>query len=773
MLVVGAFSVAYGLSSYLTSFNATYGTSGTALSTCSLCHPGGDTSQFNPYGLDYANAGSFAAIESLDSDGDGFTNIDEIRAGTFPGDATSHPTAADTTRPVVSAFVIPASASSLVISVTTFTATDNVAVTGYLLTETSATPLASAAGWTATALASYTFSSAGNKTLYAWAKDGTGNISAPLSRTTSITLPDTTAPVITGFTIPASSSSTTVSITTFTATDNVGVTGYLITETATTPLASAVGWSATAPASYTVSSAGNKTLYAWTKDAAGNISVPISRTTAITLPDTSAPVITGFAIPATSTSLAVGITSFTATDNTGVTGYLIKETSATPLAQATGWTTQAPTGYTFSSAGSKTLYAWAKDGAGNISAPMSAMITITLPDAAPPVVGSFAIPSSSGSLTVSISAFTATDNVGVTGYLVKETSTIPLASATGWSATPPASYTFGSAGSKVLYAWAKDAAGNVSVPLSAITSITLPDTVPPSVTGFVIPSNSNTLTIPITTFTATDNMGVTGYLVTEVSTAPLASAAGWTATAPSGYTFSSVGSKVLYAWAKDGAGNISTSFSASTTVAVSDATPPVIVGFTIPSTSNSLTVSITTFAATDNVAVTGYRVSESSAVPTAGTTGWSATPPAGYTFSSAGSKILYAWAKDGAGNISAVASDNVVISTSDATPPTITKFVIPSRSSSLTVPVTLTATDNVGVTGYLLTESSQRPNAADSKWRSTPPTSYTFRASRTRILYAWAKDGAGNISKSVRRSVEISYRGTIPGHNDDDEEEDD
>jgi hypothetical protein len=57
--------------------------------------------------------------------------------------------------------------------------------------------------------------------------------------------------------------------------------------------------------------------------------------------------------------------------------------------------------------------------------------------------------------------------------MVTESSTAPAANATGWTATAPANYTFASAGAKTLYGWAKDAAGNVSAPLSAMTTITL------------------------------------------------------------------------------------------------------------------------------------------------------------------------------------------------------------------------------------------------------------------------------------------------------------
>ncbi|MEI6835541.1 MAG: fibronectin type III domain-containing protein [Candidatus Falkowbacteria bacterium] len=94
--------------------------------------------------------------------------------------------------------------------------------------------------------------------------------------------------------------------------------------------------------------------------------------------DTTSPVVTQFNVSATSSSLTVPIGSFTASDDYYVTGYLLTESSSTPLVSDAGWSIAAPTSYIFSTQGPKTLYAWAKDAAGNISASMSASLTVTI-----------------------------------------------------------------------------------------------------------------------------------------------------------------------------------------------------------------------------------------------------------------------------------------------------------------------------------------------------------------------------------------------------------
>jgi hypothetical protein len=99
--LVCAASLAPGLAGakepFLAKFNAKYGTAGTSLDTCSVCHT--SPPSLNPYGKAFKTAWksglkpgkAMGAIQAKDSDGDSFSNIVEIKARTFPGSKASHP----------------------------------------------------------------------------------------------------------------------------------------------------------------------------------------------------------------------------------------------------------------------------------------------------------------------------------------------------------------------------------------------------------------------------------------------------------------------------------------------------------------------------------------------------------------------------------------------------------------------------------------------------------------------------------------------------------
>ena len=116
---------------------------------------------------------------------------------------------------------------------------------------------------------------------------------------------DTTPPTITAFTLPATAASLTVSVSAFIATDNVAVTGYMVTQSATPPAAGAVGWTATAPATVTAAADGSQTFFPWAKDASGNVSAagtPATVTITLLIP----PVNVAVSASGTDTTSAVG-----------------------------------------------------------------------------------------------------------------------------------------------------------------------------------------------------------------------------------------------------------------------------------------------------------------------------------------------------------------------------------------------------------------------------------------------------------------------------------
>jgi len=93
-IAAGTFSIAYARSDFMEKFNDKYGTRGTPLDTCITCHS--NIPNLNPYGEDFRDNGSdFAAIEQMDSDDDGFSNINEIVVRTFPGDPEDVPSSGD------------------------------------------------------------------------------------------------------------------------------------------------------------------------------------------------------------------------------------------------------------------------------------------------------------------------------------------------------------------------------------------------------------------------------------------------------------------------------------------------------------------------------------------------------------------------------------------------------------------------------------------------------------------------------------------------------
>ncbi len=85
-----------GFSSFLDTVRLKYPAMGsTRIDNCTLCHVTIAPLVLNPFGTAFhengQNDAALTAIANLDSDLDGWTNLQEITALTYPGDASDHP----------------------------------------------------------------------------------------------------------------------------------------------------------------------------------------------------------------------------------------------------------------------------------------------------------------------------------------------------------------------------------------------------------------------------------------------------------------------------------------------------------------------------------------------------------------------------------------------------------------------------------------------------------------------------------------------------------
>src|SRR5207245_2620021 len=189
--------------------------------------------------------------------------------------------------------------------------------------------------------------------------------------------------------------------------------------------------------------------------------------------DTTAP-----SMPTGLTAAVAGLTAANlswnaSTDNVGVTGYIVRRNGvqiATPTTTSFGDTgLSAATTYSYTVA--------AREAAATAHPPSSLAGATTAPaaDTTPPTTPTGLTAAVAGSTGANLSWSASTDNVGVTGYIVRRN---------GVQVATPATTSFADTGLSVATTYsytvaARDAAGNLS-PNSTSVSITIADTTPPT-----------------------------------------------------------------------------------------------------------------------------------------------------------------------------------------------------------------------------------------------------------------------------------------------------
>ncbi|HAI74493.1 MAG TPA: hypothetical protein DCS28_00445 [Candidatus Moranbacteria bacterium] len=286
-----------------------------------------------------------------------------------------------------------------------------------------------------------------------------------------------------------------------------------------------------------------------------------------------------------------------------------------------------------------------------------------------------------------------------------------------------------------VYLYVVDADGNVNANGYELTiGGEVGDSTPPIITAFTIPSTSTSLTVSISSFTATDDTAVTGYKLTESATAPEAGAAGWTETAPTSHIFTTEGSNTLYAWAKDAAGNVSTSLNDSVTITL----PTYTIGGTISDLTGTV---ILQNNAGDNLScsatgsftfATALHSSDAYAVTVL-------TQPTGQTCA----------VSSGSGTVASVNITNVSVSCADSAAPTVPSNLIGSASSSSQINLSWGASSDLNLAGYRI----YRDGSAISTTSGLTFSNTGLSQSNTYNYWVTAYDSYGNESNRATVSV--------------------
>ena len=153
-----------------------------------------------------------------------------------------------------------------------------------------------------------------------------------------------------------------------------------------------------------------------------------------------------------------------------------------------------------------------------IQSDMNTSITVLPPDTTPPTAPANLSATAAGSSQINLSWTAATDNVGVTGYLIERCQGTGCSTFTQIATTTTTTYNNTGLQASTSYSYrvrATDAANNLSLysNTSSATTQQASDTTPPTAPANLSATAAGSSQINLSWTAATDNVGVTGYLI--------------------------------------------------------------------------------------------------------------------------------------------------------------------------------------------------------------------------------------------------------------------